>query len=202
MAGELLPSPQLSEKEQYALDYHRNKREPSLAPVTQAQLFQLYLQGHDCDEIRRLRPNFSLGQIVEARVEGQWDMRRQEHVQRLMRATQEKVAQTQLESVEYICNLVAAHHRLQGDKLKRFLMSGDPKDLGDAGITSFKQYKEVLATLRELLKPAETVQRVTGEVTHVHRAEAAPEKMRVIEQEEQSSALEYLAGRKAKDVRN
>jgi len=59
----------LTEREKYAFQKHVSKRDPPIAPITAVKLFELFLAGRTCEDIRRLNPAFTLGQIVHARIE-------------------------------------------------------------------------------------------------------------------------------------
>lgn len=166
----------------------RMARHP-IAPVTSAKFFELYLTGKSCEDIHRLNPGFDLGQVVDAAVEGRWEDRRREHLDRLMDKARERVLQVQCESVEFVSDLLSAAHRLHGDKLKRFLQTGDPKELGDLQVGSLEQYRKAADVLLKLT--GQDKQRVGGEVLHRHVLEPA---RRVLSREEQSKLLSELAG--------
>jgi len=76
---------------------------PPLSPAVQAQLFELYLNGSDTDEISRLNRNFTLGMIVGAKVDGLWDERKQAHIGTLLDTVRERVQQVQLEISDVLC---------------------------------------------------------------------------------------------------
>lgn len=151
---------------------------PSLAPSVQMQLYQLYLNGKSCDEIVRLNPNFNLGMVVRARVENLWDEKREAHIAQLLEGVRERVQQAQLEAVNFACDLLSAVHKLQGDKLKKYLQTGNAEELeGLGGNLSLKTYKDVIELLLKLTgQDKDNKKQVTGEVLHKHTVEAAPGK--------------------------
>jgi hypothetical protein len=153
-----------------------NKGGYPLAPTVQAQLFNLYLNGSSCEEIQRLNPNFSLGMIARAKVDGLWDERREAHVRELLETVRERVQQVQLESVSFTADLLASANKMFGDRLKRYIQTGDPNELGDLKIDSLKQYKDAVDLLLKLTgQDRENKMTVKGEVKQT--LEVVPKKM-------------------------
>lgn len=185
----------LSERELDSLKRFREGKTKGLsyplAPVTQAKLFELYLNGSCCEDIQKLNPTFTLGQVVDACVDGKWEQRRRNHINRLLSRVRDRVVQVQSESVEFMSNMLAAAHKLHGDKLKKFLQTGNEKDLGDVKIENLEQYRKAADVLLKLTGQSNT-QKVAGEVTHRHVLEGG----RDITTEEQSKLLAELAGDK------
>lgn len=185
----------LSEEELKALKRFKEGRAAGdtypLAPLTQGKLFELFLNGKSPSEIQRLNPTFTLGQVVDAYIEGEWEKKRRTHVNRLLSRVRDRVVQVQSESVEFMADMLASAHKLHGDKLKRYLQSGNEKDLGDLKIENLEQYRKAADVLLKLTGQGGT-QRLTGEVTHKHVLEGG----RVISTEEQSRLLAELAGDK------
>lgn len=165
----------LSPTELKAYDDYLEKGAPSLAPSVQLQLYQLFLNGKSTDEIARLNPNFSLGMIVRARVEGFWDEKRDAHLAQLLEGVRERVQQAQLEAVNFACDMLSAVHKLQGDKIKKYLQTGNQEELeGLGGNLSLKTYKEVVELLLKLTGQDSKDKKVSGEVLHKHTVEAGP----------------------------
>lgn len=154
----------LTPEEAKAYRLYMKKGDPPLAPGIQAELFSLYLNGTPCEDIARLNPNFSLGMIVRARIEGLWDARRDAHIRSLFENVRERVAQVQAESIMLTADMLAAANKQFGDKLKRFIQTGDESVLGDLKIDSLKQYRDAVALLMQLTGQDKKVQ-VSGEVT-------------------------------------
>lgn len=164
---DIVVSDKLTIRERVAYEDYVQKGLPSIAPATQAQFLALFLRGKGCEEIHSLNSSFPLGAIVKARVDGDWDRRLEDYRETLLTGVQEKITQIEFESIGFLTDLLAAAHKQQGDKLKKYLQSGDPSQLGDLQITSIKNYKEVL----ELLMKA-TGQEKT-QVVH-HKIDGAP----------------------------
>lgn len=170
---ELVPAPpspesRLSEREGAAYRAWTRLSQPKLSPDTQAKFFALFLQGSTCEEITRLNRGFSLGQLVEARVEGEWDRRRDEYLEDLLGNVRGLVQQSHLEAVRFMVDQLAAVHKKWGDAARKYIQSGDEKDLKDFGIDGVKAYKTAVEVLQKLTgaenKPQEIRHYHTGEV--------------------------------------
>ena len=154
----------LTADERKAYKLWKAKGEAPLAPIVQAQLYKLFLNGNTCDDIQRLNPNVPLGMIVRARVDGLWDQRRDRHVATLFEEVRARVQQVQMESVMFTSDLLAAANKQFGDKLKKYIQTGDPRELGDLNINSLKQYRDAVDLLLKLTGQSNKVT-VGGEVT-------------------------------------
>lgn len=160
----------LNSRELAAYDYvnSRPALQQALSPDTQAKFFSLFLNGTSCEEIARLNKGVSLGNIVRARVEGKWDLKRAEHIEHLLLTTRERLQQISLESVEFVSNMLAAAHKLYGDKFKQFLQTGQEADLGPFSIHGLKAYKEAIELLKTITGQDKKPQKVEGEIVHTH----------------------------------
>jgi hypothetical protein len=168
------PEDLFSDHERLALEAHRlDKSWPTLSPVLQVQLYELFLAGTSCEEIAKLNPGLTLGQILETRLHYGWDDRRNRYIEDLMAHAKERLQQTQLESMDHLRTTLAVAHRAFSNKAKKFLQTGNPKDLPEysqVGLT-WKQYRETLELLLKLTgqAPVERTE-VSGTVTHQHVA--------------------------------
>lgn len=164
------PEKYLTTRERGAYDFVRNMKPTpaTLSTSLQVKLFTLFLQGIDCVEIARLNQGISLGQVIIARIEGRWDEKRQDHIEKLLRDTSLRLQQTTLEGIDFIAAQLAAVHKIEGDRIKRFLQSGDKADLGTFDISSWKSYKEVIEILKTLTGADKKTQQHSGEIIHKH----------------------------------
>ena len=162
----------LSPKELDAVRKLGNGPTSRLSPATAAQLFALYLQGYDTDEIVRMNPNYGsqgLGLIARARVEYNWDEERDRHVRSLMATIRSTVEKVTLEGVQFASDGMAVYHKLVGDRFRSFLQSGKPDDLGDLRDMSFKTYKDFVTLLQTLTgQDAEKKQRASQPPVSIH----------------------------------
>lgn len=169
------PTSLLHPRELEAYKKYLDDRKPPLSPSTVANLFSLYLQGQSCEEIAALNPGFGIGAIVRARVDHEWDKLRDEHITHLMENARLTAHAAQLDAIRFIAEGLAAYRKLAGDKFKRFLQTGDEKDLGGFKDMSFKMYKELLELLFKLTGQDTPTQKVVGNVVHTHTVDPSPQ---------------------------
>lgn len=185
----------LDDREVAAFRRWQNSNQPALAPDTQAKLFALFLNGKSTEEIRRLNAQFSLGQIVHARVTGKWDELRQRHIEDLLLNVKQRVAQVTMESVTFVSDLLAAANKEHGDRIARYLATGNEKELGDLRITSLQGYKTAVELLQKLTGQ-DKQQKVAGEVTITHKADESMERVsKAPSPEEAAGILKLLLGK-------
>jgi hypothetical protein len=171
----------LDEPERHAYTYfmaNRNRRGQAdtypLAPGVVAGLFELYLNGRSLSEIRAQFPTqYGLGQIVHAAVEGKWNEQRQTYLAGLMDRAKGRALQVAAESVNFIADSMAAAHKLHGEALRKYMVSGNPKDLGAFGIGSLKQYRDLVDILMKVTGQ-DGNRRVAGTVKHEHTVRTIP----------------------------
>lgn len=164
----------LSPSELVTYQEYVDSGKPPLSPQVQKQLYELFLNGKSCSEIVRLNPNFSLGMVLRARVDGRWDDLRDAHVAELLSGVRERVQHTQTEAVNFACDLMSAVHKLQGDRIKKYLQTGDQEELGKLAETlNLRSYQTVVEMLLKLTGQ-ETNKKVNGEILHKHTVEQSP----------------------------
>ncbi len=148
----VVPSPEdvLNDRERVALIAYRKTVQLRLSADTQMKMFTLFLNGHPCEEIQTLNKQFSLGQILTARIEGQWDKRRRDHVEALYANVLSRVQQSSVEAVGFIADQMAAIHKHFGDKAKKYLQSGNPADFDDFGVDGIRSYKTLVETWQKM----------------------------------------------------
>jgi hypothetical protein len=135
----------LSHREEAAYRANLKAKEPPLSPDKQSQLFELYLRGTSLEQIARVNsPHLKLGHVVRASVEGGWWERRELYVQGMLDGLRGRVQQVQGEAVDFLADFLAVFHKLYGDRFKRFLQTGDEKELGGMMPTNLGQYRVLL----------------------------------------------------------
>ncbi len=166
----------LTERELREYKIYMRLNQPPMAQSTQGQFYNLFIQGNNCEEIVRLNPNgFSLGAITRARIDNDWDMKRNDYQAELMAKVRERVQQVTLETVDRIANELAASNKLTNDRVKKFLQTGDPAELQGTSVGSLRHLKEAVELLQKLtgqdVKKQQT--QVGGMVEHRHVVEPA-----------------------------
>lgn len=167
----------LTERELREYRVYLRLNQPPMAPSAQMAFFQVFLNGQNCEEIHRLNPNgFSLGAMVRARIENDWDQRRIEHQELLMARVRERVQQVTLETVERVANELAASNKFVTDKVLRYLQTGDVNELVGTSVGSMKHLREMVELLQKLTgqdaKKNQT--QIGGVVEHRHVVEGQP----------------------------
>ena len=192
------PDVYLTDREKSALAVVVKMRpEPArLSPSLEAQLFSLFLNGQDCVKIAQMNPGITLGQIVRARVEGQWDVKRWEHTESLLKDARNRLQQTTLESVDFVASQIAAAHKLYGEKVKRYLQTGNEEDLGGFSIHGWKNYNEAIELLKKLTGQDGTKQKVSGEIVHKHEVSSMPAANRALTTVEATSVIKKNLAKK------
>lgn len=181
----------LDDREEYALQIWRGTEQPPIAPLTQARFFRLFLNGKSTHEIHRLNPQFSLGQVVHARIQGKWDLRAEQHLDELLNGVKARVQQVTLESIDFVADLISAANKLYGERIKRYLQTEDPNDLGDLQIKNLDGYRKAVELLQKLTGQDKPSQK--GEITVLHKADESMQKGNVMQSaDEAAKILELL----------
>jgi len=157
----------LSGEELEAYSQHVRSGKPELASQAAARLYGLYLQGVKCEDMVKLNPALTLGCIVQAKVRYNWDQRKDAYVADLMTTTGDIVRQTAAETVQLMGLMLAVASKRHGEKLKKYLASGNEAELGEFDIKTIKQLKDVVEMLVKITG-ADRKQEVklTGTVVH------------------------------------
>lgn len=189
-------APSLTDRETFAYDYFRAGPQQQLSPELNAKLFALFLNGKSCEDIRALNPHCPLGQIVAARLEGQWDDRKSEHLDALLTGAALRVQQTTLSTAEFVCDLLAVASKEHGQKLCRYLQTGDRNELGDFKIDTLTGLKTTIEILQKLTGEDKKQNiKVSGQVVH----SSSPTEVLTIKAiptaEEAAQALKLLLGK-------
>lgn len=140
----------LSVEERVELERFRRSGKPGLSPQAALKLYQLWVEGVTCQEIVALKPEFSLGLILHTRIDQRWDLRREAYLADLYLNANDRLKQVGAEALNFLSIVLAAAHKDHGERLKKYLMTGDPKDLGVMHITSMKEYKATIETIAKL----------------------------------------------------
>lgn len=122
----------------------------TLAASTASKFFQLFLNGYSPREIQALNPSFPLGMIIHARVKFRWDEERDKHIKEMLERVREKVMCTQLESMHFLTDVLSAMHKLYGNKVKKFLQTGNEEDLKGAELGVLFNYTKAFDLVAKL----------------------------------------------------
>lgn len=144
----------LSEKDLATLNAYVAAGGYPLSPDTAAKIYELFLNGSDAHEIHRINPAFPLGGILDAQVRYRWTETREKYASELQVKVRDKVMNVQLQTTDLMADIMSAARKKYGDKLKKFIQSGDEKDLD--GVLN-------VGSIKELVKITEGLLKVTGQ---------------------------------------
>lgn len=144
----------LSESEIKELTVYISSGGHPLSPDVAGKLFTLFLNGSDVEELHRLNKALPLGSILDAKIRYKWTVKRDDYASELQAKIQAKVMKAQLETTELITDLLVAAKRKYGDKIKKFIQSGEDADLGN-GLS--------IDSLTSLMRISESLQKITGQ---------------------------------------
>ena len=155
----------LSAKELEVLEAYLTSGGMPLAPEPAARFFELFLAGSDVHEIHRLNKAFPLGALLDAQVKFKWNERKDKYASDLQDKVLDKVRMAQLETTELMTDILAAARRKYGDKLKKYIQSGNDADLD--GVIDVSDIKNLVKLTEGLLKITgqDRVQKVKTEDT-------------------------------------
>lgn len=164
----------LDPRERNAYKYFLQAKQ-EVSPDLSDELFQLYLQGADCEEIRRQRKNsVGLSLIVACRVIYDWDARRAAYRSDLVTNLPARTEQVQAEQVNFMADLLTATQLSTRKKVREYLATGDEKLL--EGLPIPKNMREYGALFDMFLRGSGNDKKrieVSGRVTHDHHTGAA-----------------------------
>lgn len=162
----------LNTRELTAYRAYMRLNQPPMSPKLQAELYNLFLQGHSCESIASINHQFgnaSLGMIIRARLENEWDKKRQEYVQDLMENIGSKVKQTTMESANFVSDMMAAINKYYGSRYRKYIQTGNEEDLDGIELPSMTFYPKVVEMLLKLTgQDNNKRQIIDGVVEHRH----------------------------------
>jgi hypothetical protein len=139
-----------TEEREELISYLENGGHP-LSPDTAAKFFELFLNGTNCYDIWKLNKAFPYGAILDARIKFKWDAQKDEYAIRLQNDIKNKVTQAQLETADLMSDMLLAAKKKNSAKLKRYLQTGDEKELEEAlNIGSLKTLKDIVEGLMKI----------------------------------------------------
>jgi len=125
-----------------------------LSPVTSTNMFELFLNGSDAHEIHRLNSAFPLGGILDAQIRYKWTAARDADALERQSKLRDTVMRAQVATTELMSDMLVAANKQHSDKLKKFIQTGNEKDL-DGALN--------IESLQSLMKVAEGLLKITGQ---------------------------------------
>jgi hypothetical protein len=140
----------LTADEHIELERYRRSGKPPLSPNASIELYTVWMQGVTCEELVKLNPGLNLGCILMARVDHRWDERRDAYLAEKFSTANDRLKQIGAEALSFLGLTLAVTHKQQGEKMARYLKTGNPDDLGTFHVQSIGQYKQVVETIARL----------------------------------------------------
>lgn len=143
-----------SPEDQIILTAYVEKGGHPLSPVISTNMFELFLNGSDAHEIHRLNSAFPLGAIMDAQIRYKWTAARDADALARQSKMRDTVMRAQVATTELMSDMLVAANKQHSDKLKKFIQTGDEKDL-DGALN--------IESLHSLLKITEGLLKITGQ---------------------------------------
>lgn len=140
----------LTPEEHIEYDRYCRSGKPDLSLSTSLKLYELWVQGLDCAAIAKLNAALTIGAILKARIDHRWDERRDAYLAEIYGNANDRLKQIGAESLNFLGLTLAVAHKQYGEKMARYLQTGNPEDLGTFQVQSLHQYKSVLEALKVL----------------------------------------------------
>lgn len=188
----------LDQRELAAYRYFVKTKQPEPGEVIAEELFKLYLQGADCEEIRRQKMSLSLGQVVACKVMFDWDARRAAYRTHLQVSVPERAAQVHLEQVDFMADMLTAAQAKTRDRIRQYLITKDEKLLEDIPIPkNMREYQALFDMfLRGTGQDKKKIE-VSGSVSVDHRTGLATS----VSADEAANIIDNLLADEAIDVK-
>jgi hypothetical protein len=157
--------PQLTPDEIQALHDFNTRPDMSSLVLSKAEtLYPLFLRHRTCAEITRLNKGISLGQVVDARIQHNWDERRAASVDAALDHAHMTVRLSQAEMAGVIADLLSVQKDLWKTQIDRYLQNKDPAELAGLPIGGVRNVKDLMAILQDLTTPGNKAGAVTVNV--------------------------------------
>jgi hypothetical protein len=128
-----------------------------LAPDTASKFFELYLGGVEPEEIHRLNKAFPYEAIIWSALKFDWQTKRDEYIATLQDTVRDKVIKAQLETTGLLADMLTAANKHHGDKIKRYIMTGEAADLdGALNIDSITNLLKIVNGMRDITGQSNT----------------------------------------------
>ena len=88
--------------------------------------------------------------MVDARIRYLWDARRVEEEERALKEAPRALHRAQLEGARYVADVMEITHKINQEKIQRFLLSGDINEVEGIVPTNHKTYGDLAALLLKL----------------------------------------------------
>jgi hypothetical protein len=173
----------LDQREMEAYRYVLKVKSAEIAEDTAERMYEMFLAGKTCEDIRKINKGYSLGQIVACRIKYGWDARVLKYQEMLQLTVPDRAIQTTLETVDFISKLLTVNQMRMSEAIDKYMLTRNEEDL--KGVILVKNAKELKELVELLMKTTgqdkkriefsgkvNVVQAQTGAVTSMSSADA------------------------------
>jgi hypothetical protein len=187
----------LDQREMGAYKHVLNTRQAEIAEDTAERMYEMYLTGKTCEDIRKANKGYSLGQIVACRIKYGWDVRVAQYKEALQVAVPDRAIQTSLETVDFVSKLLTVNRMRMEEAIDRYMLSRNEDDLkGVILAKNAKELKELVELLMKMTGQDKKRIEFSGKVT-VAQGTGTPNSM---SSSEADAIAKQLLGEKVIDV--
>jgi len=140
----------LDQREMDAYRYVLKVKSLEIAEDTAERMYEMFLAGKACEDIRKVNKGYSLGQIVACRIKYGWDARVSKYKETLQMTVPDRAIQTTLETVDFISKLLTVNQMRMSDAIDRYMLTRNEDDL--KGVILVKNAKELKELVELLMK--------------------------------------------------
>ena len=116
-------------------------------------MFSLYMSGRTYIEISKItKTKKNIVYYMSAKFN--WYSKRMEYLNSIQDAMVKKITTTRVESINFIANLIQFHHKWYGEKIDKYMETGDNLHIEDMDVKSLGQYFKSIEILEKMLNPS------------------------------------------------
>lgn len=162
---ELYKSKGLTEEESRQLIKYNENGRPGVAKLKVDALQALYNVGYTCSEINEQFPEYPLGAILLARVQQNWDDKRNEYRKSLEKEIVGSIKNARVESVKMVADLIAATNIHWKAELMRFLANPSKEKAPEFLPKNMHQYGNLASLLKDLTEVNDKTKEETSAIS-------------------------------------
>lgn len=142
---------QFTDEEFEELNQHLVSDGSRISVSVATNFLALYLEGQTINQIHRQFPQWPKGALLLARFYHNWDKQKDDYVNDLIIRLKDRLSKVKVDVVNHLIDVLAVTHKEYSRDVAIYLQNPTPENLPRNRIKSHREYKEVLATLKEAL---------------------------------------------------
>lgn len=159
------------------MELWRDRGEAPFSVSEAMDLYDLYLNGMTCEQIYKANSGvIPYGKILDARERYGWDKKKRDQIALAFKTVEERIVKTRIDAIHHLTMLLAAAHKSVGDRVQKYLATGDESYLGTLDPSNLKNYTTILQTLNTLTDAQKSKDiNIGGVVEHKHSIALKPD---------------------------